>query len=159
MGGLPLGRSVPAPNNGAEGHSKAPHFVLPRFPGRDSVLSSVLEGWGTAAGHWRVSRYPGGRERPDRQSGAVVGEGNHENQTGPYNGMRLLDAEGAARYLSVTVWAIRRWVSQRRIPFLKVGRLTRFDRRDLDELIEKLKVPPGRHPLGSIELEHSPDRR
>ncbi len=88
-----------------------------------------------------------------------MGDKNQGNQTGLDNSIRLLDAEGAARYLSVTVWAIRRWVSQRRIPYLKVGRLTRFDRQDLDELIEKLKVPPGRHPLGSIELEPSSEQR
>ena len=70
--------------------------------------------------------------------------------------MRLLTVAAAAKYLSVTVSAIRRWVSQRRIPYLKVGRLTRFDRKDLDELIDRLKVPPGRYPLGSIEGDRLP---
>ena len=64
---------------------------------------------------------------------------------------RLLTVLAAARYLGVTEWAVRRWISQRRVPFVKLGRCTRLDRHDLDRLIERSKVPPGKHRLETLE--------
>ena len=49
----------------------------------------------------------------------------------------------AAAYLGCTPHTLRVWVSQRRIPHIKVGRLTRFLKEDLDVWLENNKVPAG----------------
>lgn len=48
----------------------------------------------------------------------------------------LLDIEGAAEHLSVSPHFIRRLVRERRVPFVKLGRLVRFDPADLEAYIE-----------------------
>ena len=53
---------------------------------------------------------------------------------------RLLDVEGAAEYLSVTPRFIRRLVAERRVPFVKLGRLLRFDPADLDRFVDSGRV-------------------
>jgi excisionase family DNA binding protein len=47
----------------------------------------------------------------------------------------------AASYLGCTPDTLRVWVSKRKVPFVKVGRLTRFRRMDLDEFLEQNRVP------------------
>ena len=49
----------------------------------------------------------------------------------------------AAKYLGCTPDTLRVWVSKRRVPFIKVGRLTRFLKQDLDEWLEQNRVPVG----------------
>ena len=44
----------------------------------------------------------------------------------------LLDATGAARYLSLSESYIRKAVANRRIPFVRIGKRTLFRRADLD---------------------------
>lgn len=51
----------------------------------------------------------------------------------------LLTVHEAARFLSVSVSTVYGWVWQRRIPFVKIGRVVRFDPRDLDAFIETSK--------------------
>ncbi len=51
--------------------------------------------------------------------------------------------DGAAAYLGCTPNTLRVWVSKRRVPFVKVGRLTRFRKKDLDEYLERNLVPVG----------------
>ena len=63
---------------------------------------------------------------------------------------QLLKVEEAAEILHVSVWAVRRWVGEHRLPSIKLGRCVRIDRRDLDAFIESGKVPadtpaPGEH--------------
>ncbi len=48
---------------------------------------------------------------------------------------RLLNVQEAAEYTGLSVHTLYTMVSQRRIPFVKVGRLTKFDLRLLDEWI------------------------
>ena len=55
----------------------------------------------------------------------------------------LLTVEQAADYLNITEHFVRRLIRERRIPFLKVGRLVRLRRTDIDE---------GRRPVGSSRL-------
>ena len=50
----------------------------------------------------------------------------------------------AAVYLGCSPATLRVWVSKRRVPFIRVGRLVRFRRRDLDEFLEKNRVPTSR---------------
>ena len=52
----------------------------------------------------------------------------------------LLTIEDVATHLGVTVRHVRRLVAERRIPFIKWGRLLRFDPADLDRWIERSKV-------------------
>ena len=47
----------------------------------------------------------------------------------------------AAAYLGCTPDTLRIWTSKRRVPFVKVGRLTRFRKQDLDEYIQANLVP------------------
>lgn len=47
----------------------------------------------------------------------------------------------AAAYLGCTPDTLRVWVSKRRVPHLKIGRLTRFLKQDLDEFLEQRRVP------------------
>ncbi len=57
---------------------------------------------------------------------------------------RLLTLEEVCRKLGgVRPWTVRGWVSQRRIPFTKVGRLTRFPERGIDLWIRRNTVAPS----------------
>lgn len=55
-------------------------------------------------------------------------------------GKRLLDIKEAAEFLNVSPNALYSWVSQRRIPFVKLGRRVEFDLKDLEDWIEYHKV-------------------
>lgn len=48
---------------------------------------------------------------------------------------RLLDIQEVATYTGLSVHTLYTMVSQRRIPFVKLGRLTKFDRVELDKWI------------------------
>lgn len=56
--------------------------------------------------------------------------------------MQLLDVQQASSYLSVSVSTIRSWVSQRKIPFIKLHRRVLFDPADLAKFLDTLKVAP-----------------
>ncbi len=55
---------------------------------------------------------------------------------------RLVGVEDVATYTGLSVHTVYAMVSQRRIPFVKVGRLTKFDMRELDRWIRKHSVMP-----------------
>ena len=55
---------------------------------------------------------------------------------------RLVDIRVVADYLDVAPDTIYTMVSQRRIPFVKVGRLTKFDLKAIDEWIAKNTTMP-----------------
>ena len=48
---------------------------------------------------------------------------------------RLLDIQDVATYTGLSVHTLYTMVSQRRIPYVKIGRLTKFDRHELDKWI------------------------
>ena len=48
---------------------------------------------------------------------------------------QLITVKEAARLLACSEAAVRKWVFQRRLPVVKVGRLTRLRQRDLEALI------------------------
>jgi excisionase family DNA binding protein len=56
----------------------------------------------------------------------------------------LLTIEDVAELLSVRPGYVRRLVRERRIPYVKVGKLLRFDPGDLEEWLEAGRVEP--HP-------------
>jgi excisionase family DNA binding protein len=55
---------------------------------------------------------------------------------------RLLDIHEVSEYIGVAVPTLYAMVSQRRIPFVKVGRLTKFDLKKIDGWIENNSVMP-----------------
>jgi excisionase family DNA binding protein len=55
---------------------------------------------------------------------------------------RLLDVGQAAKYIGLSRHTLYTMVSQRRIPYVKVGRLTKFDLKALDAWIKRHSVMP-----------------
>lgn len=53
----------------------------------------------------------------------------------------LLTVEQAADYLNITDHFVQRLIRERPIPFLKVGRLVRFRRADLEDYLAACAVP------------------
>lgn len=53
----------------------------------------------------------------------------------------LLSVADVAELLAVREGHVRRLVFDRRIPYLKVGRLVRFDRREIDEWLAEMRRP------------------
>ncbi len=50
---------------------------------------------------------------------------------------RLIDINELSEYIGMSRNTIYSWVSQRKIPFVKCGRLTKFDLQRIDEWIEE----------------------
>jgi DNA binding domain, excisionase family len=57
------------------------------------------------------------------------------------NGPPLMDIEAVAAYLAVNVRHVRRLVSERRIPYLKVGHLVRFDPAEIAIWLDAARRP------------------
>ena len=55
---------------------------------------------------------------------------------------RRLGIGAAAQYIDMSVHTVYTMVSQRRIPFVKMGRLTKFDVTELDRWIKKNTTMP-----------------
>jgi len=53
---------------------------------------------------------------------------------------RLLNAEELSQMIDVRRDTLYRWVSQRRIPYVKVGRSTKFDSDTINEWIKEASV-------------------
>jgi excisionase family DNA binding protein len=65
---------------------------------------------------------------------------------------RLLDIESVADSLGVSVRHVRRLVAERRIPFVKWGKLLRFDAAEVARWLDAQRVGARSmsHPLGTI---------
>ncbi len=50
---------------------------------------------------------------------------------------RLININELSEYIGLSKNTIYSWVSQRKIPFVKCGRLTKFDLQRIDEWIEE----------------------
>ncbi len=57
-----------------------------------------------------------------------------EKNTLPFK--KLLNVIQVANLLNVKPWTIRAWVSQKKIPYVKVGRLVRFRPEDIEAFIQ-----------------------
>ncbi len=55
---------------------------------------------------------------------------------------RLISIQEASDYTSLAVNTLYKMVNQRRIPYVKVGRLVKFDLAQLDEWINQQTVMP-----------------
>lgn len=56
--------------------------------------------------------------------------------------MRLLNIQEVAQYTGLSVHTLYTMVSQRRIPYAKMGRLTKFNQQAIDDWIAKNTVMP-----------------
>lgn len=54
---------------------------------------------------------------------------------------KLLSTQEAAACLGIRITTLYAWVCQRKIPFIKVGKLVKFKDRDLDKWVEERRVP------------------
>lgn len=54
--------------------------------------------------------------------------------------MKLIGFKEAAEILGVQVGTLRGWVFQRKIPYVKVGRLVKFRPEDIEQFIESNRV-------------------
>jgi excisionase family DNA binding protein len=59
-------------------------------------------------------------------------------------GEPLLDIDGLATRLGVSARFVRRLVEERRVPFVKLGRLVRFDPVEVEAWIPASRVAPQR---------------
>ncbi len=50
---------------------------------------------------------------------------------------RLININELSKYIDSSISVIYSWVSQRKIPFVKCGRLTKFDLQRIDEWIKE----------------------
>jgi len=57
---------------------------------------------------------------------------------------RLLTIDELAGQLAITVRHVRRLVAEKRVPYVKVGRLIRFDAAEIMEWIESRRVSGSR---------------
>ena len=58
--------------------------------------------------------------------------------------MPLIDVDTAAERLNVTPRYVRRLVTERRVPFFKVGKFIRFDSTELEAWLEQCRVDQER---------------
>jgi excisionase family DNA binding protein len=75
-----------------------------------------------------------------RARGLAKGTGPTTNLDGP-----LLDSDAVAKVLGITRRHVQRLVSERRIPYIKVGRFVRFDPGELNVWLDAQPVVP-QHP-------------
>ena len=52
----------------------------------------------------------------------------------------LISLKEIAEHLNVKPSTIYAWVNQKRLPYIKIGRLVKFDLRDIDAWIQERKV-------------------
>lgn len=55
---------------------------------------------------------------------------------------KLLDIKELAEYSGISVSTIYDWVNQRRIPYVKISNLVRFDLEEINKWIEEKRVKP-----------------
>ena len=55
---------------------------------------------------------------------------------------QLIDIHQAAHYTGISATTLYKWVGQRKIPHIKMGRLVKFDPMKLDEWIKQQTVMP-----------------
>ncbi len=74
----------------------------------------------------------------------ILENSRRRSATPPSSSGDLLTVEQAADYLNITDHFMRRLIRERRIPFLKVGRLVRLRRADIDAYLAGCSVPAVR---------------
>ena len=52
----------------------------------------------------------------------------------------LLSVDELAVYLGVSRWSVYQWINQRRVPYVKIGRLVRFDKVEIKRWLDSQRV-------------------
>jgi excisionase family DNA binding protein len=99
-----------------------------------------------AKGCWRAINHqqrliPRACELDDRTDGSR-NDRDKERALGVMNGNKLVSVKEAATYLNISPHTLYTMVSQRRIPYAKVGRLVKFDQEVLNTWIKQHTVMP-----------------
>ena len=55
---------------------------------------------------------------------------------------RYLTPQQLARYLGIAIQTVYEWTSQKRVPYIKLGRLVKFDQREIDDWMKTQRVEP-----------------
>lgn len=58
------------------------------------------------------------------------------------SGKRLVNITELSEITGLSIHTLYNWVSQKRIPYIKTGRLTKFDLRKIDQWLEDNSVSP-----------------
>ena len=53
---------------------------------------------------------------------------------------RLFNIDELVTYIAVPKGTIYNWISQRKLPFVKMGRRVKFDKQDIDKFIDERKI-------------------
>jgi len=53
---------------------------------------------------------------------------------------RLFNIDELSTYLAVPRGTIYNWISQKKLPYVKIGRRVKFDKQDIDKMINEKKV-------------------
>lgn len=53
---------------------------------------------------------------------------------------RYMDVGEVAEYLGISKGTLYNWAQQRKLPFVKIGWLIRFDKNEIDQWIEKRRT-------------------
>jgi len=69
----------------------------------------------------------------------MVKNGGYKDNREPCNG-KLLGMEEACAKLGLAKWTLYGWVSQRKIAYIKIGRLTKFRPEDLESFIKNNRI-------------------
>lgn len=64
----------------------------------------------------------------------------------------MMDIKQLSQKLGISESGLYQWVSQRRIPFLKIGRSVRFDDDEIKKWLEERRVAPRSNSRHLVEL-------
>ena len=53
---------------------------------------------------------------------------------------RYLSPQELSQYLNLSIQTIYEWTSQKKIPYIKLGRLVKFDQQEIDEWVKMQKI-------------------
>jgi excisionase family DNA binding protein len=114
------------------------------------IQGAVAQSPGLAAPSPIVERRSASKRRSQQAVGRLVARGDappyrKERRTMPRTEPlpHLLTIEQLADHLGVTVRHVRRQIAERRVPYIKVGRLVRFDPAEITRWIDGSRHPEG----------------
>ena len=55
---------------------------------------------------------------------------------------RYLSPQELSKYLGIAIQTVYEWTSQKKVPYIKMGRLVKFDQREIDTWMQTQKVEP-----------------
>jgi excisionase family DNA binding protein len=98
--------------------------------------------------------------------GGISGSGRQRKERTEMDESSLLDVRGAAALLGISAGTLYHWLSERRVPVVRLGlRCVRFRRSDLEAWISEksvgtngAQVPATRRTDGPMDRTHTPNR-